>query len=206
MYKNFNLTDEERKQILESHSAHGYKKPMNEAPLTNVISKAVKDIASTQQTSNSPLSFDCKAKRILKNETGVKFNPQGIAIMVDLFCNPKYRAAQTAPAKAVPSGKPAVSPKQQAAPAKTTQQAVVSEQESNPFRVGQTVKAIRDKDNKLYTIQIAKIGGAYIGGKITGPGKYQDQPLDGTVTYELTSNQSGQLSGNMDMGVFKITQ
>lgn len=194
MYKNFNLTDEERKQILESHSAHGYKKPMNEAPITNAIKSAV---PSTQQTSNSPLAFDCKAKRITKNETGVKFNPQGIAIMVDLFCNPKYRAQQTPPAKAVPGGKPAVLPKQQA---------VVSEQESNPFRVGQTVKAIRDKDNKLYTIQIAKIGGAYIGGKITGPGKYQDQPLDGTVTYELTSNQSGQLSGNMDMGIFKITQ
>lgn len=192
MYKNFNLTEEERKQILESHSAHGYKKPMNEAPLTNAISNAVKNVASTQQTSNSPLAFDCKAKRITKNETGVKFNPQGIAIMVDLFCNPKYRAQQTPPAKV--------------APAKTTQQAVVSEQESNPFRVGQTVKAIRDKDNKVYTIQIAKIGGAYIGGKITGPGKYQDQPLDGRVVYELTSNKPGQLSGNMDMGVFKITQ
>jgi hypothetical protein len=30
MYKNFNLTDEERKQILESHSSHGYKKPMKD--------------------------------------------------------------------------------------------------------------------------------------------------------------------------------
>lgn len=119
MYKNFNLTDQERQQIMEMHASHGYKKPMNESSKTN---------------------------------------------------------------------------------------AFVNEQESNPFRVGQTVKAIRDKDNKVYTIQIAKIGGAYIGGKITGPGKYQDQPLDGTVTYELTSNQSGQLSGNMDMGVFKITQ
>jgi hypothetical protein len=30
MYKNFNLTEEERKQILESHKSHGYKKPLNE--------------------------------------------------------------------------------------------------------------------------------------------------------------------------------
>lgn len=30
MYKNFNLTDEERKEIMESHKSHGYKKPVNE--------------------------------------------------------------------------------------------------------------------------------------------------------------------------------
>jgi hypothetical protein len=30
MYKNFNLTEEERQQILESHKSHGYKKPLNE--------------------------------------------------------------------------------------------------------------------------------------------------------------------------------
>lgn len=30
MYKNFNLTDEERKQIMESHKSHGYKKPISE--------------------------------------------------------------------------------------------------------------------------------------------------------------------------------
>lgn len=28
MYKNFNLTDEERKQIMEMHQTHGYKKPL----------------------------------------------------------------------------------------------------------------------------------------------------------------------------------
>ena len=27
MYKNFSLTDEERKQIMEQHGAYGYKKP-----------------------------------------------------------------------------------------------------------------------------------------------------------------------------------
>lgn len=30
MYKNFTLTDEERKEILEQHASHGYKKPLNE--------------------------------------------------------------------------------------------------------------------------------------------------------------------------------
>lgn len=30
MYKNFRLTDNERKEIMESHKSHGYKKPLNE--------------------------------------------------------------------------------------------------------------------------------------------------------------------------------
>ena len=30
MYKNFKLTDEERKDIMEAHKSHGYKKPLNE--------------------------------------------------------------------------------------------------------------------------------------------------------------------------------
>lgn len=30
MYKNFNLTDEERQQIMEQHKSHGYKKPLSE--------------------------------------------------------------------------------------------------------------------------------------------------------------------------------
>ncbi len=31
MYRNFKLTDEERKAILEQHSAHGYKTPLSES-------------------------------------------------------------------------------------------------------------------------------------------------------------------------------
>ena len=31
MYKNFNITDEERQQIMEQHKSHGYKKPLNES-------------------------------------------------------------------------------------------------------------------------------------------------------------------------------
>lgn len=30
MYKNFNLTDQERREIMEQHKSHGYKKPLNE--------------------------------------------------------------------------------------------------------------------------------------------------------------------------------
>lgn len=30
MYKNFNITEEEKKQILESHKRYGYGKPLNE--------------------------------------------------------------------------------------------------------------------------------------------------------------------------------
>ena len=30
MYKNFNLTESEKKQILNQHKEHGYKKPLNE--------------------------------------------------------------------------------------------------------------------------------------------------------------------------------
>ena len=30
MYKNFNLTESEKEQILKQHQSHGYKKPLNE--------------------------------------------------------------------------------------------------------------------------------------------------------------------------------
>ena len=35
MYKNFNLTESEREQILGMHQAHGYKKPLNEDMVPN---------------------------------------------------------------------------------------------------------------------------------------------------------------------------
>ncbi len=34
MYKNFNITEEERQQIMEMHQSHGYKKPVNEQSLS----------------------------------------------------------------------------------------------------------------------------------------------------------------------------
>ena len=35
MYRNFSLTEEERKQIMEMHQSHGYKAPINEQTLTD---------------------------------------------------------------------------------------------------------------------------------------------------------------------------
>jgi hypothetical protein len=43
MYKNFNLTEQEKKQIMEMHKSHGYKKPLNE------------DIISTNPEPTNPM-------------------------------------------------------------------------------------------------------------------------------------------------------
>jgi len=37
MYKNFNLTDQERKEILEQHQSKGYKQPLKESSLENSV-------------------------------------------------------------------------------------------------------------------------------------------------------------------------
>jgi hypothetical protein len=44
MYKNFNLNDEERKQIMEMHKLHGYKKPLNEESINLDTYNGDKDI------------------------------------------------------------------------------------------------------------------------------------------------------------------
>ena len=45
MYKNFNLSEEEKKQILEQHKSHGYKKPISEQeidePQQNLVIKSM---------------------------------------------------------------------------------------------------------------------------------------------------------------------
>ena len=47
MYKNFNITEKEKQQIMEMHESNGYKKPLNEemklTPDANAV-KAVNDI------------------------------------------------------------------------------------------------------------------------------------------------------------------
>jgi len=63
MYKNFKLTDEERKQIMEMHQSHGYKKPLNEdmdssvdieQPKEETPADKVEDVVnSNQQFQNS---------------------------------------------------------------------------------------------------------------------------------------------------------
>lgn len=42
MYRNFKISDKERKQILESHMTHGYRKPLNENSYEN-FQQSVKD-------------------------------------------------------------------------------------------------------------------------------------------------------------------
>jgi hypothetical protein len=54
MYKNFNLTEEERKQIMEMHKSHGYKAPINE------IERYVPGIDSPEEEDeiNAELGYD----------------------------------------------------------------------------------------------------------------------------------------------------
>jgi hypothetical protein len=51
MYKNFNLTEEERKQIMEMHKSHGYKQPVNE------IEKYVPGIDSPEEEDELSAEF-----------------------------------------------------------------------------------------------------------------------------------------------------
>lgn len=49
MYKNFNLTDEERKQIMEMHKSYGYRKPMNEQEENYDVSEEEVDEATAPE-------------------------------------------------------------------------------------------------------------------------------------------------------------
>jgi hypothetical protein len=50
MYKNFNLTDEEREQIMEHHKMHGYKNVINEdAATSSLIGKSATFYTSEQE-------------------------------------------------------------------------------------------------------------------------------------------------------------
>lgn len=51
MYKNFNITEEERKQIMEMHMSHGYKQPINE------IEKYVPGIDSPEEEDELSTEF-----------------------------------------------------------------------------------------------------------------------------------------------------
>ena len=56
MYKNFNLTDQEKREILEMHQSHGYKKPeeklISESQATSMAQKAL-EAAKSGQTDKS---------------------------------------------------------------------------------------------------------------------------------------------------------
>ena len=56
MYKNFNLTDEERKQIMEHHSTFGYKKPkaiMEQAGKSSLIGRSATFYATEQEAQDA---------------------------------------------------------------------------------------------------------------------------------------------------------
>jgi hypothetical protein len=85
----------------------------------------------------------------------------------------------------------------------------VSEQsQSGKFKVGQMLKAKRDKDGQMYTLEVAEVvpDGQHIAAKIKGPGKYEGKPLDGKFPWELNINREGLLMGNNEMGIFTIVQ
>jgi hypothetical protein len=69
---------------------------------------------------------------------------------------------------------------------------------------GDTIQGKRSIDGKTYTIKIEeKIDNANATAKITGPGKYQGNKLDGTRTYEVNIfDYPKKISGNKEMGDF----
>ena len=84
---------------------------------------------------------------------------------------------------------------------------LVSEQsQAGTYKVGQVMKALRDKDNQMYTIKVSQIvpDGTHIVASIQGPGTYEGKPINGKGIYELNANTPGELAGNMEMGIFKL--
>jgi len=77
-------------------------------------------------------------------------------------------------------------------------------EQTSPYTVGQVLNAIRSIDNKMYTLKISRVGEGFVGAIITGPGTYEGNDLRKGFHAELYSKTPGQLSGNMEMGEFKI--
>jgi ssDNA-binding Zn-finger/Zn-ribbon topoisomerase 1 len=72
MYKNFNLTDEERKQIMEMHESHGYKKPVEDVDET-----IFERLALRKLTLKSKWDFSPKHQGILIQDV-LNFNPKSV--------------------------------------------------------------------------------------------------------------------------------
>jgi hypothetical protein len=86
---------------------------------------------------------------------------------------------------------------------------ILSEQsQSGDYKVGQVLKAKRDKDGQVYTIKVKRIipDGTNIVASIQGPGTYEGGPIDGRGIYELYAKTPGELAGNMEMGTFTIVK
>ncbi len=62
--------------------------------------------------------IDCKSRRVKLNTKGVVLKPEGTALLVDAFCNPKYRSNSTPPPVAKQTGVTPTPAAKQTAPAK----------------------------------------------------------------------------------------
>jgi hypothetical protein len=76
---------------------------------------------------------------------------------------------------------------------------------SSPYKVGQTLKGRRSTDGKVYTLKVVKVGQGWAAFEINGPGRYENLPIN-YGSHELTTKTPGELSGNMEMGTFKIVK
>ena len=62
--------------------------------------------------------IDCKSKQVKLNTKGVMLKPEGTALLVDIFCNPKYRSNTTPSPVAKQTGVAPTPAAKQTAPAK----------------------------------------------------------------------------------------
>jgi hypothetical protein len=94
MYKNFKLTDEEKKQILEQHSSAN---PAQGTPQGGVPQKqAVQGgVPQFNPTIKGAYEVDCKSKLVRLGGNNLKLTKEANLALVDLFCSPKYRAPMT---------------------------------------------------------------------------------------------------------------
>ena len=84
---------------------------------------------------------------------------------------------------------------------------LINEQVSNPYKVGQIFQAKRSTDGKIYTIKIIKVLEKDVMATITGPGTYENRPLNGIGTFELDIIQEPNVfHANMEMGNFTIVK
>ena len=73
--------------------------------------------------------------------------------------------------------------------------------------MGQILNATRSTDGKQYQITVTQLtnDGKQLVAQIKGPGTYGGKKLDGG-SWELRTEIPGELSGNSEMGTFKIKQ
>ncbi len=74
MYKNFNLTESERKQILNMHKSHGYKKPLNEGMGMIWLTK-IKIDSPKQLTDEEKVAMTNKFQNSYNGRIAVEFGP-----------------------------------------------------------------------------------------------------------------------------------